>query len=393
MPSNTPTSADLLTARFRTADAYELVLFDRLSAGQQTAFAELQRDPNFYGLLRPRHDSTRTIKAVTRDSALLLLSLTTPGSLPFFVRREPNAVEAISDLVLSGILEIEHDGEFVSGVAATSLLVSSPTSANEHPLTRLSLDAIRFAAEHRLPDVGRVAGELYQFNRQPLTPRWSRALRDREAVLSFAGLEAGSPARRELVAEWDIDARGDSQAWIYFVHRGPSSSQRTSSSREDAYKLYVSPALADFPRAFAAVSSVASRRGVRHLKIGSDASGLLRPDKLVLYFPDLDSLLGSAREIEDALPDVAAQGVPFTAPIDPRGLLSWGADPPSSAQPLSWQAKDSWRTWLVSRLASSLLEGQESDPETRVQYALDRLRRDGVDTQRWVANTTAWNTL
>jgi len=390
MQSTTPNSVDLSTARFRAAEAYELILFDRLSAAEQTAFAELQRDPDFYGLLRPRHDASRTIKAVTRDSALLFLTLSTPGSLPFFVRREPGAPRAISDLVLSGVLEIEHGDEFVSGVDATSLLASAPTSGQQHPLTQLSLDALRFVAQRHSMDTARIAAELYQFNRQPLSPRWSRELADREAVFSFVGLDDGSPARRNFVAEWDIDGRTTSPAWIYFVSRGSASPHR---GREDAFKLYVSPSLTDFPRTFTAVTSVASRRGVRHFKIGSDASGLLRPDKFVLYFADLDTLLATAREIESALPDVAAQGVPFTAPIDPRGLLSWGADPPASAQPLSWQSKDSWRTWLVSRLASSLAEGHDSDAETVVRYALDRLRRDGVDTERWVANTASWNTL
>jgi len=267
----------------------------------------------------------------------------------------------------------------------------APTNGNQHPLTQLSVNAVRFAAEQRSTSAERISAELYQFNRQPLSPRWTRTLGDREAVLAFVGLDKGSPARRSLVSEWDIDGKGSSSAWIYFARRGTTT--RVASGREDAYKLYVSPTLADFPRAFAAVAGIASRHSVRHFKIGSDASGLARPDKFVLYFPALDALLAVAREIENALPDVAAQGVPFTAPIDPRGLLSWGADPPGSAQPLSWLSRDSWRTWLVFRLASSLVEGQGSDPETLVQYAFDRLRRGGVDTDRWVANTTAWTTL
>jgi hypothetical protein len=390
MLPNAPTSVDLATARFRAAEAYELILFDRLSTADQTAFAELQRDPDFYGLLRPRHDTSRTIKAVTRDSALLLLTLSIPGSLPFFVRREPSVSQAISDLVLSGVLEIEHGEKFVSGIDATPLLASASRSGERHPLTRLSLEAVRFVAEQRSTDTARIAAELYRFNRQPLSPRWLRALADREAVLAFVGLDAASAARRTFVAEWDIDGRGSSSAWIYFVRREPAAAPR---GREDAFKLYVSPALIDFPRTFAAVTRIAARRGIRHFKIGSDASGLLRPDKFVLYFAHLDALLATAREIETTLIDVTAQGVPFTAPIDPHGLLSWGADPPASAQPLSWQSKDSWRTWLVSRLASSLAEGHASDPDTATDYALDRLRRDGVDTERWVANTAVWNTL
>ena len=41
------------TRRFRANPNYELVLYDRLPAEEQESFAELQKDPNSYGILRP----------------------------------------------------------------------------------------------------------------------------------------------------------------------------------------------------------------------------------------------------------------------------------------------------------------------------------------------------
>src|SRR6267378_714411 len=70
---------------FRAGAAYDLVVFDRLLPEEQVFVAELRTDPSFYGLLRPRPGSGRTVKAVGKETALLWLTLQSPGQLPFFV--------------------------------------------------------------------------------------------------------------------------------------------------------------------------------------------------------------------------------------------------------------------------------------------------------------------
>jgi hypothetical protein len=386
---NDPTRRLLTTSRLRTSPAYELVVFNRLTDAEQATFAQLRRDPDCYGVLRPREGQERTFKAISCDSALLLLTLAEPGLLPDFATRDDASLDGIAAMIVGGLLELEHDGAFVGAEVAAALLSTPSRVRADHRLARLSHDALRFASSDPSLGSARIAAALYQFNRQPSSPRWERAIPDRDGVLRFVGLESGSPARRTMASTWDIDGKHGSQGWIYFTRRRAAASG-AADGRGTTYKLYVSPTLAELPRTFAVTLGTASRMHVAQLKLGSDALGLLRPDKLVLYFPDLESLLGVAREIERALPDVVAHGVPFTAPIDDRGLLSWGIDPPSSAQTLTWQSRESWRTYLASRLAAAIAECRTSDVEANARFALDRLRRDGVDTDRWIAGATLW---
>ena len=61
--------------------AYELVLFDRLSTPERLALEALGRDPDGYGILRPREDARLSIKSVSRETALLWFTL--PDSRTF----------------------------------------------------------------------------------------------------------------------------------------------------------------------------------------------------------------------------------------------------------------------------------------------------------------------
>lgn len=63
----------------RANPAYELVLFDRLSPLERQTLEELGRDPDGYGILRPREDPHLSMKSVSRDMALLWFTLQTPG--------------------------------------------------------------------------------------------------------------------------------------------------------------------------------------------------------------------------------------------------------------------------------------------------------------------------
>lgn len=154
------------------------------------------------------------------------------------------------------------------------------------------------------------------------------------------------------------------------------------------HKLYVSPLPDALPAAFARMLETIERLPVAHFKVGADAAGLLRPDRIVLYFDDPATLAAVADALARALAGMPAQGVPFTAPIDDAGLLSWGMDPPAETRPLSWLPAESWRSWLCRELASSLLP--DGDAPAPIEPALERLRRRGVDLERWVPAANLW---
>lgn len=379
---------------FRAATAYELVVFDRLSRDEQALLAELRSDPDFYGILRPRPNSGRTIKAVGRGTALLWLTLQTPGPLPFFVfGDDEEAIKTIPELLLDGVLEVEDKGRFLSGTEAAGLMarghpsVVSPSSKGR--LSLLSDEALRYGENLLLDDPNRLAVRLYGFGRQPVTPRWTRLLADREAVLSFLGAGAGTNSRRRLDSDWQEADDRKMPAWLVWSNR-----VRGKSDLGDAhFKLYVSPAMIALRQVFATVLEVASARG-GHFKIGSDAAGLLRPDKMVLYFRNQEALVEVASELAKQLAGVATHGVPFSAEITPDGLLSWGMDPPQSERALSWQEQESWRLWIVRRLAAAMIAAQH-DPHRGMapaKFALERLRHEGVDVDRWTPSVSIWHT-
>ena len=105
-------AAPALDRRLRANAAFELVLFDRLPAGERRLLAGMARDPEHYGVLRPRPGSGLGLKAVDRETALLFLTLARPGPLPGYVRSrlgEAAAAAALARLVADGVLEIERE--------------------------------------------------------------------------------------------------------------------------------------------------------------------------------------------------------------------------------------------------------------------------------------------
>lgn len=376
---------------FRAGRSYDLVVFDRLPEAEQLALAELKDDPDLYGVLMPHAGSGRTIKALGRDTALLWFTMQTPGALPAFAwAREPAAMlSRISAWLLDGVLEVEHDGRFVCGAEAASLLNRGrETAGTVGKLEMMAHAALRYAESLWLDNPQELAGRLYGFGRQPLTPGWANRLPARDAVKNFVAGDEGSPTRRKLDSEW-IEAGADkARGWIVWSNPARSKGMR---SGEATYKLYVSPDIEAMPAAFSAVLEVASE-GVRSFKIGADAAGLLRPDKLVLYFSNQEDLFRTASRLAAMLREIKPHGVPFSAAITSNGLLSWGMDPPDGGQVLSWQEPESWRLWVVRRLAAAMVAAQSevNDTMSPADFALTRLRHQGVDVERWTPSISLW---
>ena len=217
------------TARFRAGSAFELVLFDHLRDDERAMFRELADDPELYGVLRPTRPG-HSYRTAGRDLALLLLTLAEPAALPRFARAAH--ADDLAALVLDGVLEVEHEGRFVGGAAATPLFAIAGAGeeiGESHPLARLSGEAVLLAATLGGEDPARLAAFLYDFNRCPDDPQWSRRLTGREEVLAFLGFEAGSPSRRSLEAAFEpAPANGANPGWISFSRRAGRSPARTS---------------------------------------------------------------------------------------------------------------------------------------------------------------------
>jgi hypothetical protein len=386
-----------LAARtFRTNPRYELVLFDRLEEHERNALAELRAQRGFYGIVRERAPAKHTagqqsLRAVDRETALLLLTLQEPGGLPAYVRDADPACDGIRRLVLEGVVEIQNDGTFVGGAEAAALLSADDGAGCDRPsrLARISLEAVEYGAALALDDRASLAMRLYAYNRLPLSASHAASYPDAASILDF--VTGGSPFR---TTGWSITS-GAGGHWISFsrMPAGRGSRRNRSQSSPASYKLYVSPLPHALPDAFCELQDALIAHHVSNFKTAGTAGGMLRPDKLVAYFDDQETLLAVGHYLENRLRGAPAQGVPFTATIDAEGLLSWGVDPPAEARPLSWQPQQSWRSWITSALAGSLtLARQNAGELSSARFAVQRLALEGVDVNRWAPLPTLWRT-
>jgi hypothetical protein len=366
--------ASLHDLRLRASPRWEIVVVDRLSPGELAALREHDRD-TVYGVLRERKGCTAA-RPVGRELALLFLVLREPGLVPRSAVADLGE-EAIAALVLDGILEVEHNGVFVGGPAATELIAGpdAARSATSRP-AELSIDALRYGEQLAGLSSEELGLRLYAFGRKPVSPVIRRRLRDAEALEAFLGLAPDGPLRRRLEASWRaVPGSGEWKVW-----RSRAPARRSSVEGAARFKLYVSPAWEHLPQALDAVVAYASgSSGARAFKIAATQESFSRPDKLVAYFDSLEELRAVAGRLADERGNWTAHGVPFTAAVTSDGLLSWGLDPPRAS------GLGSWREWLTHRLAVHLNDGR-SAPAGAVElwrYAIERIRLEGVDPETW----------
>jgi hypothetical protein len=372
---------------FRANPLYELALFDRLGPEERHALEDLRKDPDFYGVLRPRAGAPPLgVKAVDRETALLFLTLREPGPLPSYVGAVlgRDAERTVRRLVADGVLEVEGEaGSFVTGAAAFAATGEARPGAGR--LAELSVAALRYGQALGFDDPLRLSFRLYGYNRRPLTPRWQRLLPSAAAVQEHLGIALRGANRRLLDGSWAPSVA--SEAWLSWRSR---SAEPASSARGETYKLYVSPAPEALAESFGAVLEALAAARAPQFKIGAGAAGLLRADKIVAYFPSFERLAEAADRIASKLSGVPAQGVPFTSEIAGAGLLSWGVDP--SSERIGSSGRESWRLWLTHRLARALVSAATSGAEGAEpwRFALERLRLEGVDTDSWTPGARFW---
>jgi hypothetical protein len=163
---------------------------------------------------------------------------------------------------------------------------------------------------------------------------------------------------------------------------------------QTTYKLYISPVANQAGVAFPIVAATAASSKALYLKVGSNVHGLLRPDKIVLYFGEFPDLQETASQLLERLGTCPAHGVPFSAELGGAGLLSWGVDPPSGQHNVRWLERESWRLRICNRLAAALLLAKASSAcgSSATGFAMDRLRAEGIDTNSWTpTRSLSWS--
>jgi len=371
---------DFQTTRLRSNPRLRLVPFDECDERERRLLEPLAEDSYFYGILAPPDTSSAPAKSMSRDAALLFMSLREPACVPHLLTSlfGANVEERLRELVLDGVFEIERGGVFTSGTAALPQLSRDVGVTSNSRVGQLSADAIAYviAAEGLSPS--EAAARLYMYNRVPCTAALQRKFAGDDAVVAF--LTGETALAKQLQKHWVREV--SQEAWLVWHRAGSATSL--------GFKLFISPILDGLPKTFQVAVDAFLRVKCSHFKVGRTAFGLLRPDKFVAYFDSLEQVKEAAELIRASTSGIAAQGVPFTGAIDAEGLTSWGMDPPKFEQVMAWQEHQSWRQRVTERLAVYTLAAKESGAENVLDFALQRIGLDGVNPDTWTPNLAIW---
>lgn len=314
--------------------------------------------------------------------ALLFSTLRNAAPLPqFFIDALGEQCDSfIARIVLDGILKVDVNDAMVCGPDAVEIVADETISKEpEQFIARLSRRALEYAESLDLRSAVEVSSALYSYNATPASARWRRILCDRVKVESYLRIDCGTLANM-LDLDWMRVPEQNTADWIAWRSKRPASKPPSQT-----YKLYVSPSCSVLGTVLGTVVNAASRFGASHWKVGSDVYGLLRSDKLILYFESLENLRAAAAYLLDNLEGCPSQGVPFTAELEPRGLLSWGVDLAPKRNSVWWLERESWRQRICNALAVPLLLAKHT-PNIRIppaRFAALRLQLEGIDTDTW----------
>jgi hypothetical protein len=386
-----PAGTDVLGYTYRLNPGYEVVPAERLSAGHGVALADADSGRDFYGVLLPRRGSGLEPRSISADTALLALTLQTPGPLPAYSVRisGPGIVQVAHRLVFDGVLQILHGGDFVSGPAAAPLFAVHGTGAKAGDL---AVAALKYAQELTWLNERELSFRIYCYGRQPVTPALYREVGPASALKRRLGLDSDGPVQRITGDRWrPLSGNPEGHtAWWQWSRTMPGAS--TLAADRMTYKLYVSPSVSEVAGVLESVAALlATCRGPTGFKVGAGVEGICRPDKIVVYFPQFEDLQRFGWALEEKIRGCPAHGVPFSADVSADGLLTWGIDPPA-AWSRTKSRRTSWRMWLAGLLAEYLLLGTGPEPADPLlwQFALNRLRLSGIDTDTWIPAGTSW---
>jgi hypothetical protein len=243
----------------------------------------------------------------------------------------------------------------------------------------LSIKGIRYGAALPAMDLDTLSYKLYRYNTIPIPLEKRSDQWDHDSVFRADSLYDDTDDL--LKTYWTPVPNHDSDYWLSWKPKKPT--VHGIGAGACTFKLYVSPHIDDYLPVFAETVKILTRSNVYCFKTGSNYHGIVRPDKLVVYFDNLEELKNTAQKIHDSTIGFAAQGVPFSAPMFNSSMLSWGIDPPAGKK-----SPVSWRLWITRQLASGIIEGRKILADEPWQYALQYVRSKGFQTDTWEPEET-----
>ena len=280
---------DLRTATFRASPGYELVVSDRLSSDERAQLAALDPDPELYGLLRPSDGAALDPLAVSRDTALLFLTLQTPGGCPPL----PSGTQESLDGDRESRARRGARGRARRGVRLGRRRARAAARARDdlHPCPDGGPVARRTALRPGAPPAS--AGDAGAAP-VPLRPSPADAVAAQDAPDGGHGCGGARPRLRRARARRARPRLGGGpsrRGSRRLAHAATALDGAGGSSVMAAAKLYVSPRAENVGEVVGVVADVlGDHAGAIGFKVARDVGGLCRPDKLVCYFSRLEDL-------------------------------------------------------------------------------------------------------
>lgn len=378
-----------MRARYRTGQHYVLVEWSNVSFEQKDRLSRLPEETQVYGSFLSLPGSALPERVAWRETAILFLHLQNHDHLPHYLALEPerDVLNMLANLLHDHVLEIWNGDRFITGIEAWMAFHRNDNIHKSPPsgfLTELSWKAVTGA--FLLPGVSAAAlsKQLYSFNTLPIGDADRSRFPDKSTIREFQypSTDPGHPL--SIMNDWKLNDPNGESGWLGWRKTTHEYSQLAN--RTPTFKLYISPMPEALPAVIRLVVPILDRNRAHSFKTGATLNGLMRPDKMVVYFLNLSDLFVAAREMITLLKGVPEHGVPFTSQLDERGLLSWGVDPPRM-EVISELDGGSWRSRLCDLLGNIIHQWQTEGPveSERIPYLWSRLHDAGIRPEDWAA--------
>jgi hypothetical protein len=384
-------SISFVKEKLQPCPSYRLIEWNQLGLAQIEMLSGLYDETEVYGIFQPVDKlSNLTLKVAYKEVALLYFHLEHVNILPryLYLSGEQKINSTIVQLVLDSIVEIEYNGNFVSGSAAIKAIFGETlfeTSLVPDHLSQLSMEAIQYGLLLRNLDMRSLSYRLYTFNTTPWDEFAKSKFNADSSVKEFLFCYADNEINNLLNQYWEPDDLSEEKYWLSWKKMAAGKNYCIAQDKP-TFKLYISPGIHDLPKLFYQLIHVLSASQTLSFKIGNTVQGLLRPDKMVAYFESKKALMETAALLKKELTGYTPQGVAFTAQIDETGILSWGVDPPVT-DILSTIEAGSWRLKVTDQLALAIVQAQADQLSfgESVQFIQAKLLSVGINTEDWTS--------
>jgi hypothetical protein len=379
----------LIKAKYRASSKYRVVEWSDLSLREQETLSGLYDGNDVYGIFQPVVNSPHlTAKIAYREVALLYFHLQQSENIPhyFLEINEQQWKKTVQQLVLDNIIEIKYEGKFVSGTDALKAIFNDVLWDSEIVpgyLPALSTRAIQYGLSLHNLSVRSMSRRLYTFNTTPWDAVAKLNFYSPRSIKDFLFPESDMSLHFWLNKKWSSLNVSGTEYWLAWSKLN-SDAEIKESMKTPIFKLYISSTFPDLPRVLRQSLPVLSAANTFSFKIGNSLEGLLRPDKMVAYFLNMEDLKTTAKLLFDNLKKISVQGVPFTSPLDHTGLLSFGVDPPTS-EVLTEIEGASWRCKVTDQLSLAIIQAQEESLNMRESFDFikAKLLLAGIDITNW----------